>query len=682
MNTAGRAISTTLVVAAVLLAVAACRTPRDSAEEIPHDPEVPPTVVDLPDDLLVVTDPPFSLRVDPGSIDPGFIEAILVSVDPAPPGETEPRGVEPRVVDGMVLMDLPLHDLEDGGFYTFRLVLLLRDRREVPIPGALEIQLNIGIPLPEVLHTDRVTLDPQPELQWMPSDWDARVATDAGIVWAVPRDLDAAGDESLHATGDEPRGGSEVASSRPPEPLVSPEQITAGTRRTWRVRFRSSHGVLGPWSSVATIRYDLHQSVPVPAGTAPGDRSVVSRPGLIWDPVDGATGYEVEFWFNPDGAGEGTVYRSETVHSFVRLPAELQGNPELLASQRIFWRVRARGHHGVATPFTPAGETHVDVLISALAPVLPEGVTAEVQRGTPPGVPVVVDRPFGMARHLLTNRAAAELFNQGLRHGEIVLPQDPPNVLEHEATGFPLLALGHMDFGVQHALQWDGEVRVRDGYAGHPVVGVTWYGAVWLMNRLSLLEARQPVYRWINRDDGNPGVAISIEHDGYRLPTETEWALAVAQQSLPQAGDAVSLSEHRAITPGEMRGINFLRSGDPWEDPLPPHTRAGGPTNPVGALGTASPAGLHDLLGNVWEWTGDWFDRQWADHLTTPNPMGPAEGVPDPYGQFLRVVRGGAWNTPADRITTTARGGFPPAAASHSIGVRAARTLAAPPPMR
>lgn len=89
-------------------------------------------------------------------------------------------------------------------------------------------------------------------------------------------------------------------------------------------------------------------------------------------------------------------------------------------------------------------------------------------------------------------------------------------------------------------------------------------------------------------------------------------------------------------------------------------------TAPVGSYRTgASPYGVLDMSGNVWEWTADWYQ---ADIYTTSvykNPTGPENGV-------QRVIRGGSWYYPSKSLRVARRHKDVAASAYDNIGFRCA----------
>jgi hypothetical protein len=78
--------------------------------------------------------------------------------------------------------------------------------------------------------------------------------------------------------------------------------------------------------------------------------------------------------------------------------------------------------------------------------------------------------------------------------------------------------------------------------------------------------------------------------------------------------------------------------------------------------------GLHDVHGNVWEWTQDLFSPNGYAAQPQTDPTGPASGT-------QRTVRGRSWHASADGWTSTFRKGYAPEYRGISIGFRVARTV-------
>jgi formylglycine-generating enzyme required for sulfatase activity/serine/threonine protein kinase len=152
---------------------------------------------------------------------------------------------------------------------------------------------------------------------------------------------------------------------------------------------------------------------------------------------------------------------------------------------------------------------------------------------------------------------------------------------------------------------------------------------------------------------------------GLALPTEAQWEYAArAGTTAPRwsglepkdLAKAANLADAFFKDNGGPSSLKY----EPWSDGFGVHA-------PVGSL-APNPFGLHDVLGNVWEWCRD----SWGGYGVEPRA---GDGLRSPPASKARVLRGGAFNYDASNVRSAIRYNISPEFRYSNLGVRPARPI-------
>jgi formylglycine-generating enzyme required for sulfatase activity len=342
---------------------------------------------------------------------------------------------------------------------------------------------------------------------------------------------------------------------------------------------------------------------------------------------------------------EREFFFTESQDAFVPLLVASDAEGDTSSIREVFVRVAVKGVE--AEPAPVYGSVSVKSGMSGAELLLDRGVVGTVPGG---GETVLRNLPVGL-RDLRVRDASGREIRKVVRvdaNRRVLADLRPPDSSE-SAAPYSLTPLGENEQGYpEYRREVDGAVVVRipagEFLMGnrdterspleHRVyvseflmdkTGVTWGQYKHFAEATGTALPRHEPY-WGIHDD-HPVVYVTWEEGkaycewaGGRLPTEAEREKAAR-------GTDDRMYPWGNEPPSKERAV-FRRT---WGHEA---TSAVG-THPAGA----SPYGLHDMGGNLWEWCSDWYDDDYYAVSPQRDPKGPASGSRG------HVVRGGSWDS-------------------------------------
>ncbi|RMH09872.1 MAG: formylglycine-generating enzyme family protein [Nitrospirae bacterium] len=201
-------------------------------------------------------------------------------------------------------------------------------------------------------------------------------------------------------------------------------------------------------------------------------------------------------------------------------------------------------------------------------------------------------------------------------------------------------------------VQEQGTWQVKD------VVGASWRKPDGVEDIFQVGHEQHPVTQ-VSWEDAH----AYCQWAGKRLPTEAEFEYAT------RAGTSTRFWWGQAYPSTRLVG-NFAdeaakRQFPQWGFILSGYDDGYVKTAPVGSF-ERNAWGLADMIGNVWEWTADWYEKNYYAGSPALNPKGPLHGEE-------RVIRGGSWHSAPQDLRSALRMWITPTVRTDKIGFRCAQ---------
>ncbi len=148
-----------------------------------------------------------------------------------------------------------------------------------------------------------------------------------------------------------------------------------------------------------------------------------------------------------------------------------------------------------------------------------------------------------------------------------------------------------------------------------------------------------------------------VDGHAYRLPTEAEWEYCCRAGTTTAYFWGDKPADGRGFINGAGKGMADVLGVDAklfeFDDGYV-HT------SPVSAM-KENPWHLHDMLGNVWQWTSSYYAEYPKEDAVDPDPLPGRNGI---------VIRGGSWGADIFQSRAAYRSASPPEYRNNALGFR------------
>ena len=255
-----------------------------------------------------------------------------------------------------------------------------------------------------------------------------------------------------------------------------------------------------------------------------------------------------------------------------------------------------------------AGSTSFDMILVNSS----TGITCPT--GTDDSGSTSLSQKFFLGETEVTNSLVAEILQWAYDNGRFSTTVTDPNGLDST-----IIKHGGQELLDWHSNAWckvgyaGGVFSVDSGYENHPVVNLSWYGAVILCNWLTEMTdggTSNLVYGGIDSTWDHTETTAAVSQQGYRLPSsdEIEYAARYIGTNAPATGDDL---DSEVVSTGAPGATYYWTPGDyasgataDYNDAAATSAVAWYSQGELKAVAgkAANQLGIYDMSGNIWEW--------------------------------------------------------------------------------